>query len=136
VTVVCEGAIQWCKKNRADVWATERRTERVAKFPPGLVVWGPAVDAPVWLAAGIQFHPLPEGLVVGPGSVPRPADAFFRALELACETCHAKTVRVFGCEGWRGESRWKRMALGVIWRQASAHGIEIQRPYLSSPALR
>jgi hypothetical protein len=137
ITVVVEGAIAWCKKNRADIWAyADQPVRRVAAFPASLVVWGLPGDERVWLAAGVQFHALPDGSIMGDQGIPRPADAFFRALELACETCHAKTVRVFGCEGWKGDDRWKRSALGKLWRDASAHGVEIQRPYLPSQRLR
>lgn len=126
----------WTKYAHADVWATMQHTERVVKFPPGLAVWGMPAEAPVWLAAGIQFHPLPLGSIMGPQGIPRPVDAFFAALELACATCHAKTVRVFGCEGWRGEEKWKRLALALIWKSASVYGVEVQRPHLATRSFR
>lgn len=135
IVVVCERSIAWCRSHHADVWSTAQRTTAVKSFPPGLVVWADPLDEIVWLAAKVQFHALPQGSVMGPGGVPRPADAFFRALHVAC-SIGAKTVRVFGCEGWKGDERWKRNALARLWLAGQTAGVDVQRPGLHSLKLR
>jgi len=126
--VVVNGAIVWTKQNRAEVWATDTVASQVAKFPPGLSVWGPLESAPAFKAACIPFVPLKPNAVMGPGSVPRPADAFFLSLAFALENLGAKRVRVFGAKDWnRPDVRWKRYALARIQRLAGAQGIEIER---------
>lgn len=128
VIVVVNGAIVWCKQNRADVWASDMAASKVNKFPPGLNVWGLPSSEPAFRAKGIPFVPLPPGAVMGPFGAPREADAFFRALDLACSRLHAKRVRVFGAQDWnRPDVRWKRNALAKAMRIAGAAGIEIER---------
>ena len=128
VTVVVEQAIQWCRENRADVWATDTVARVVGKFPPGLSVWGPPESAPAFHAKHIPFVPLKPNAVIGPGQVPRPADAFFKALAFACENLKAKKVRVFGLSGLqKPEIRWRRWAFARLQREAGAMGIELER---------
>lgn len=128
LTVVVNETIGWTKRNRADVWATDMVVSRVGKFPPGLVVWGPPESRAAFLTAGLQYHILEPNAVLGPGSVPRPADAFFLALDLVCTRLGAKKVRVVGARGWtKPEVRWKRWALAKAMRTAGEHGIEIER---------
>lgn len=128
VTVVVEGGIWWTKGNRADVYATASVAEVVEKFPPSLVVWAPLESGPAWRAAGIQWHPLQFGAVMGPYGVPRHGGAFFAALDLACERLGAKQVRVFGASSWaRGPQRWKRWALANCMRLGGAAGVAIER---------
>ena len=128
VTVVVEGAIVWCKQNRADVWSTSRFVSEVKGFPPGLSVWGDPASALAFHAKGIPFVPMKPNAILGPGLVPRPADAFFKALAFACENLKAKKVRVFGLSGLqRCESRWKRWSFARLQREAGALGIELER---------
>jgi len=128
VTVVVNGAIHWCKGNRADVWATDGVWRQVAKFPPGLNVWGLPVSEPAFRQAGVPFVALKPNAIMGPFGVPREADAFFLAMDLACDQLHAKRVRVFGAKDWnRQDVRWKRWALARCMRVAGEQGIEIER---------
>lgn len=128
VTVVVNGALVWCKTNRADVWATDTVASKVNKFPPGLNVWGPPSSEVAFRAKSIPFVPLQPNAVMGPGQVPREADAFFKAMDLACTSLGAKRIRVFGALDWRRpDVRWKRWALAHCIRKAGAHGIEIER---------
>ena len=128
VTVVVNGAIAWTKQNRAEVWATDTVASQVGRFPPGLNVWGPLESAPAFKAACIPFVPLKPNAVMGPGNVPRAADAFFLSLAFALENLGAKRVRVFGSRDWnRPDVRWKRWALARIQRLAGAQGIEVER---------
>lgn len=128
VTVVVNGAIEWCKGHHADVWAMDNVVTKINKFPPGLAVWGPLRSAAAFRVRAIPFHPLQPNMVIGPGEVPREADAFFLALAYALEHLRAKQVRVFGAFGWqRADVRWKRYALAKLMRKAGEQGIEIER---------
>lgn len=128
VTVVVNSAISWTKGNRADVWATDVVAAKVGTFPPGLAVWGPPESEAAFLAAGIPFVVMPPNAVMGPGNVPREADAFFKALAFACEALKARRVRVFGAGGWTDKPRrWRRWALARLVREAGRHNIEIER---------
>jgi hypothetical protein len=107
---------------------TDTIAREVRKFPPGLNVWGPPSSEQAFRLAGVPFVPLAPNSIMGPFGVPRSADAFFLALDFACEHLGAKRVRVFGARDWnRPDVRWKRWALAEAMRVAGKHGIEIER---------
>ncbi len=128
VIVVVNGAIEWTRKNHADIWATDAIAREVGRFPPRLSVWGPVESMPAFRRAAIPFLPMPTNVVIGPKGVPREADAFFKALGLAIDHMQAKLVRVFGSFDWRrADVRWKRAGLARMIQEAGKSGVEIQR---------